>query len=247
MVDRQNIDAVILCAGVGRRLAPLTSRIPKVLVPVGGEPLLAYHMRALRALGFSRAILVVGYRSNAVRDYVASHCDFGLQVLYCEQPEPCGTGDAVRRAVPMTTSDPFLVIYGDIYTPSIVDVLLGLVATLEPKIVAARVKDAGEFGRIVSESRPEGDFLVRIVEKDGRHLPGLVNAGLYLLPRSIERRLAGLSTSNRGEIELPEALGSETEFGRTYRIIEVEDWVDVGSLERLHHAEQLRGRGPPSA
>ena len=244
MIAPGTTEAVVLCAGAGKRLAPLTDRIPKVLVPVGGEPLLGHHLSALRSVGIRRAVLVVGHTSSAVREFLGSRSNFGLEIKYCEQPEPLGTGDAVRRGAAMVGSDPFLVVYADVFSPSLADVFGRLLVSSEPKIAVARVEDTSEYGRIEGGPGPEGPFLVRIVEKDGRHVPGLVNAGLYLLPRSIETPLNRLSPSRRGEIELPEALEREIESGVRFRIVEIGDWIDVGNLERLARAESWqRSRG----
>lgn len=239
MLDRANTDVVLLGAGLGKRLAPLTDRLPKVLVPVKGKPLLAHHLHALATAGFERVVLVVGRYSDTVREYVRDQADFGLRISYCHQGEARGTGDAVRCALGSVRSDPFLVIYGDVFVPSMVDVLLKIAVSPEPKIVGARVNDASEFGRIISVSREGGVYLDRIIEKDGRHVPGLANAGVYLLPRAIGVRLGRASLSERGEIELTEAVESEVRSGSTFRVVEIDEWVDVGNPERLDHAEQL--------
>lgn len=236
---REPIDAVVLCAGLGKRLAPLTTQTPKVLVPVGGKPLLASHLEALRSTGIRHVVLVVGHRSDAVREYVAQRSDLGLEISFREQREPRGTGDAVLCALPEISSDPFLVIYGDVFVRHLPGVLEELVASKESKVAVAPVDDASEFGRIERERRSGQEYLVRIVEKDGTHRPGLVNAGLYALPLSIRAPLERASLSQRGEIELPEALEREIARGHPFRLVRVDDWVDVGSPERLAQAERL--------
>jgi UDP-N-acetylglucosamine diphosphorylase / glucose-1-phosphate thymidylyltransferase / UDP-N-acetylgalactosamine diphosphorylase / glucosamine-1-phosphate N-acetyltransferase / galactosamine-1-phosphate N-acetyltransferase len=240
-MDRSKTDVVILCAGLGRRLAPLTGSTPKVLIPVKGESLLAHHLRPLATLGFQHVILVVGYLSDAIREYVHAQSNFGLKISFCEQGESRGTGDAVRCALSMVLSDPFVVIYGDVYVPTLADLLTELVSSNEPKIVGARVDDASEFGRIVTQSKHGREYLHRVIEKDGRHSPGLVNAGIYLLPRSIGQSLNRVAMSERGEIELPEALEIEAYSGPRFRVVVIDQWVDVGNPERLSYAEQLGG------
>jgi NDP-sugar pyrophosphorylase family protein len=235
----EGVDAVVLCAGAGKRLLPLTKQIPKVLVKVGGRPLLAYHMEALRTVGIRRVVIVVGHMADSVKSYLSSESAFGLRVVYCQQLTPRGTGDAVLRASKLITSDPFIVSYGDVFVPNLSSVLTQLLAEAGPTIVAAQVDDTSEFGRIETMRGPDGPILARILEKDGNHRAGLVNAGLYALPRNIGKLLSETPVSERGEIELTAGIERAVAAGFTFRVHEIPRWVDVGTLDRLNGAEGM--------
>jgi UDP-N-acetylglucosamine diphosphorylase / glucose-1-phosphate thymidylyltransferase / UDP-N-acetylgalactosamine diphosphorylase / glucosamine-1-phosphate N-acetyltransferase / galactosamine-1-phosphate N-acetyltransferase len=241
------IDAAVFGAGRGVRLRPLTDTIPKVLVPIRGRPLLDYHLAALRGEGIRRVALVVHYRSEQIREHLGDGRAFGLDLRYVHQPMPRGTGDALRVARPEIHSDPFVVCYADVFFPDEAAILRALLASDRPKVVAARVEDAGSYGRLVTATREGREVLVDLVEKDGRPTPALVNAGLYLLPSRLWELVEQLTPSPRGEYELTDAVRSFVQSGGTVEVIEAPAWVDIGSPESLRRADELAGRVDPGA
>ncbi len=239
------VDAVVLAAGRGVRLGDLTRTTPKVLVEVNGRPLLDYHLDALRAVGVRRVVLVVHHFAEQIHRHVADGRPFALRVESVHQPEPLGTGDAVRVAGPRVETDPFLLCYADVFLPNEPAVLRAMLVDALPKIVAARVSDGGSYGRLVTREDRGELFLVGLEEKDGRRTPALVNAGIYLLPRSILPRVATLARSPRGEYELTDAIREFVATGGALRVVAVSDWVDAGTVESLARAEVLARRQPP--
>ncbi len=232
-------DVVVLCAGLGKRLQPLTNTIPKALVPVAGKPLLAYHLEAMREVGIRRIILVVGYLEEKIREFVGDGSRFGFEVHYVRQNPPRGTGDAVVAAAPKLKSDLFVVLYADIFFLRMKSVWNALFAGDAPKIICAEVEDTSQFGRVESRHAPEGEILESILEKDGKHRPGRVNAGLLLLPKTIIEILEGQDCTKRGEIELPQAVEELSIHGTKVLVKEVKGWFDIGNLPALHSASQL--------
>ncbi len=107
-----DITAVVPVAGVGTRLRPHTHTLPKVLLHVAGKPILAHILDDLCGLGVRRAILIVGYMGDMVRDYVDAHYR-DLEVTYVEQPERQGLGHAVSLAEPRADDSPVLIVLGD--------------------------------------------------------------------------------------------------------------------------------------
>ena len=231
----ESITAVVLAAGRGKRLRPATDRVPKALLEVRGEVLLDYHLRLLREAGVARAVVVVGYLADRIRRHLAARPPPCLSVEVVEQPAPCGTGDAVRCALARTDSDPFLVVYSDVYWGPEATVYADLVGDRTAKIVGARVADGGSFGRLAVVPGTGGPVLRGIREKDGAATPGLVNAGAYLLPRALEVELDRLALSPRGEAELTDAVVS---LGRRrpVRVVVVPSWVDIGTPDRWAEA-----------
>lgn len=238
----QGVEAILLAAGRGVRLGSLTRSLPKVLLPVNGRPLLDYHLEALRSVGVRRVSLVVSYLADRVERHVDEGRSFGLDVVSVRQHEPLGTGDAVRVGGSQIQSDPFLVCYADIFVPEEASLLRELLADGEAKITGAQVPDAGGFGRLMTRNEGGELRLVGIREKDGQRSPGLVNAGYYLLPRSLLAVVADLPRSPRGEYELTDALVEHVRRGASVRVVPVKAWVDAGTPENLALANELARR-----
>src|SRR5436190_23362864 len=105
--------AVVMAAGEGRRLRPLTERWPKPVLPIDGRPVLATLLQELAAAKVSRVYLVTGHLAEQVERLVGDGTPFGLDVRYVRQPRVLGSADAVRRAVEAGAAAPFLVSAAD--------------------------------------------------------------------------------------------------------------------------------------
>ena len=110
---RAALDAVVMAAGEGRRLRPLTERWAKPVLPIDGRPVIATLLRELAAIGCGRVWLVTGHLAGQVERLVGEGAAFGLEVRYVRQPGPLGSADAVRRAVDAGAAVPFLVSAAD--------------------------------------------------------------------------------------------------------------------------------------
>ncbi|MBS0378066.1 MAG: nucleotidyltransferase family protein [Proteobacteria bacterium] len=109
--------AMVLAAGRGERLRPLTDRIPKPLVEVRGEPLIVRHLRALRRAGITQVVVNLSWLGEKLRAALGDGAAFGLSITYSEEgPVPLETGGGIRRALAALTPGPFLVVSGDIWT-----------------------------------------------------------------------------------------------------------------------------------
>jgi UTP-glucose-1-phosphate uridylyltransferase len=106
-------EAVVIAAGEGRRMRPLTERWPKPILPIDGKPVIATLLRELEAAGVGEVTVVVGHLGDQIRRMLD-----GLDLRFAEQPEPLGSADAVRRAVDAGARAPFLVTVADtVYAP----------------------------------------------------------------------------------------------------------------------------------
>ena len=110
------LDVLILAAGRGQRLRPLTDATPKALLQVGGKALLEHHLQRLAALGVGRVVVNLAWLGGQIRDYFADERRrFGLDLQYSEEPEGAlETGGGIVNALGHLTSDPFMVINADI-------------------------------------------------------------------------------------------------------------------------------------
>ena len=108
---------VILAGGMATRLRPITEKIPKALVEVGGLPFIDHQLRLLFSYGIRRVIISAWYRGEMIREFVGDGCRFGVNVQYVfDGDSPLGTGGAIRRALNLLDG-PFFVLYGDSYLP----------------------------------------------------------------------------------------------------------------------------------
>lgn len=239
MTSRPQIEAVLLCAGLGKRLRPLTESVPKAMIPVGGTPLIDVHLSALRQAGVERAVLVVGYLADRLRGHVGNGSRFDLSVDYVVQEKLGGTGDALHVAEQVIRNERFLLLYGDTYFGPRPDVFHRLLENPTAKIAAAEVASAGTYGRLRTETRDGRTILLGIQEKDGQPTPGLINAGAYFLPRSVLSILRDLPPSPRGEIELTDAIVKLAREVEPIHVVKVTRWIDIGTPEQLAAAGRI--------
>lgn len=108
--------AILLAAGRGERLRPLTDTLPKPLIPINGKPLIVYHLEKLSSIGIKDVVINVSYLADQIRDTLGDGKKFGLKILYSFEPEALETGGGIFQALPLLGDNPFLVISSDIYT-----------------------------------------------------------------------------------------------------------------------------------
>jgi len=209
------MDAVILCAGKGTRLLPLTENRPKPMLPVGGKPILEYIIEKVENL-VDNIYLVVKYRKDVIIDYFRDH----PKVKFVEQGDIDGTGYALLSARNFL-GDEFLVINGDIvFEDRLREILLhenamGLVEVENPK----------EFGVVVLDRESN---IVEIEEKPENPKSNLINGGVYKFQSDILDILEDLEPSERGEVELTDAI-KELIRKRKIKGIKLKGyWNDIG-------------------
>ncbi len=220
-------------------MRPLTDTVPKALVPIAGKPLLAYHLEAMNRAGIRRVVCVVGYLGDRIREYLGDGAMFGLEVRYVSQPVPNGTGGAVLAARDVVRSNPFAVLYADIFFQPMGPTWASLLGDPSGAMLCAEVQDTSQFGRVLTGSGAHGEVVKRIVEKDGQNVPGLVNAGLLLLPKKVMGYLEMTKPSSRGEIELPAVVEPMALSGDAMRVVSVNQWTDIGTPSALEFAQTL--------
>jgi bifunctional UDP-N-acetylglucosamine pyrophosphorylase/glucosamine-1-phosphate N-acetyltransferase len=221
--------AVILAAGEGTRIRPLSASLPKPMLPVADRPLAAHAADAAASAGAGELLFVVGYEADAVRDYFGEE-HAGVPVSYAVQREQAGTADAVRAAAEYLDG-PFAVLNGDnLYDPA------GIEALFEagPAVGAHRVKDPRNYGVLSTE----GDTVTDIVEKPADPPTDLANTGAYLFPEAA-RDWLDVPESERGEREITDVLArvvAEYEVSA----VEIDRWLDVGRPWELLEANEWK-------
>ncbi|MFB6083320.1 MAG: bifunctional sugar-1-phosphate nucleotidylyltransferase/acetyltransferase [Halorientalis sp.] len=223
------MQAVILAAGEGTRMRPLTASLPKPMLPVADRPLSAHTADAAVAAGVDELIFVVGYEGETVREYFGERYR-GVPVSYAVQGEQLGTAHAVQAAADHLDGE-FAVLNGDdLYDPeALADLLAG-----GPAVGTYAVEDPTPYGVFdVQDGTVEG-----IVEKPADPPSNRINVGAYVFPAEARSRL-DVPMSERGEHEITDVL--ERVIGAVdVRTVEVERWLGVGRPWELLEANEWK-------
>ncbi len=222
--------AAIFAAGLGTRLRPLTDTVPKPMIEVGGKPILQRTLEALPS-SVTEAIVVVGYKGDTIR---AAFAEAPLPLRFVEQPELLGTYDALKRAEPFLTDDPFLVLNGDdLYAK---EDLERLVASEPFAMLAHRVAAPNPYSHL--ESR-DGCLKGIVQRKDAE---ALLLKEVYVGASLLDARFFALEpgTTPAGEVGLPHTL--ERHLNKIpVRILESTFWMPIGTPEELEAARVAFG------
>lgn len=233
------MECVILAAGEGRRMRPLTARRPKVMLPVAGKPLLEHLLVRAREAGFRDFTVVTHYQAHEVRRHFRDGKAWKIRIRYVDQGEAAGTGHAVARLA-RRFKRPFALFYGDSLFAA--RDLAGFHESDGLKVGAARVRDASDYGRLeIRRGR-----LAALDEKPRAGGAGWVNTGSYVLTPDLARRCLALKPSRRGELELTDALKAAVRDGDEVRAVACPSWRDAGRPWHLLdlQAELLAGLAP---
>ena len=179
----QDVSVVILAGGLGTRLRAVLPDRPKVLAEVRGKPFLAYVLAQLSKVGVRRVVLCTGYLGDVVKNALGESYH-AIELLYSREASPKGTGGALRLALALLESDAVLVMNGDSFCT--VDLRAFWAWHVERKagatILLAKVHDTACYGRVRLDAMGR---LNTFEEKSTGGRPGWVNAGVYLMSRSL--------------------------------------------------------------
>jgi glucose-1-phosphate thymidylyltransferase len=221
---------VILAAGKGSRLYPITHHIPKPLLPLGNRMTLEYAFDRLKEIGVREVCVVVGENEDAMRAALGTGEQFGLSLSYARQPEPKGLAHAVSFTKDFVGDDSFVLYLGDaIYSHGLADLAQKFVDTGCANLnVVKPVEDPRRFG----VANVDGDRITKLVEKPAEPESNLAMAGLYFFGPEIWSVLPDLQPSARGEFEITDAIQMLVDRGDDVRAgIYAHDWFDTGTLD----------------
>jgi len=224
------MQCVILAAGEGKRMRPLTASRPKVMLPVANRPMLESLVRTVHRAGITEFVFVVGYHEEKIRSYFGDGEFLGVHIRYSTQRRQRGTADALDAARGLVHGK-FLLINGDMLLNN--GDIKSFCAEEVPCISTYASDHPEDFG-VVTE---EGGIATGLVEKSP-HPPGnQVNAGAYILDEGIFDILPNLRPSERGELELTDALEGYISEGRL-RVHPLSEWHDIGAPWNLLDANE---------
>jgi len=222
------MQAVILAAGEGTRMRPLTHSTPKPMLPVGDRPLVAHTADAAVEAGAEELVLVIGYEGEAVREYFGDTHE-GVSVEYAVQEEQLGTAHAVACARKHLDGG-FVVLNGDdLYDTESIDALFDG----GPAVAAYRADDPTNYGVLTIE-----ESVVDVVEKPDDPASNLVNAGAYVFPAEA-REWLDVPMSERGEHEITDVLARMI-GKREVAAVTVDRWLGVGRPWELLAANEWK-------
>jgi len=230
------VKAYILAAGEGVRMRPLTSNIPKPLLPVAGRPFLEHNIEALKAAGVKDIIILTGWRAQRVREHFGDGKAFGVRIEYVEQEERLGTAHAIGMVKDRVDS-PFVCLYGDVVLTK--ESMQGLVQhhgkVKGPVMALASVEDARRYGSV----QVEHGVVKALTEKPEVPEGNLVNAGAYVLTPSIFDAIGETKRSSRGEFEITDSFKALMGKEHIYTYMLPGEWIDVARPWDLLEANRI--------
>jgi MurNAc alpha-1-phosphate uridylyltransferase len=215
--------AMILAAGRGERLRPLTDSIPKPLVEIGGKPLIEHHLQALAGAGFREIVINQGHLGDMLPLAIGDGSRWNITIHWSdEQPEALETGGGIHKALPLLGSSPFLVVNGDIWTDYPYSRLRAIKCDWAHLVMIPN-----------PQQHPEGDFSLRNarIRNEGENMLTYSGIGVYH-PRLFE----GCTPGKFSVVPLlRSAMENHLVTGEKYG----GGWEDIGTLERLESVRNL--------
>ncbi|MBK5218582.1 MAG: NDP-sugar synthase [Thermoleophilia bacterium] len=235
------MQAIVLVGGEGTRLRPLTNDVPKPALTLVDRPFLAYMVEWLAAHGVTEVVFACGFLPDVLREALGDGEHAGVRLSYVAEPDRRGTGGAIRFAADSLgerLEDRFLALNGDVLTDLDLSALLTAHADSESRATLALypVEDSSAYGLVSCDG---AGAVVELLEKSGEAVPGEVNAGAYVLERSVMDLIPpGREVSIEREV-FPRLIGAGLHGLRLDGY-----WMDIGTPERYLEAswDILEGR-----
>lgn len=229
---------VILAGGLGTRLRPVTTQVPKPMVPVAGVPYLEHQLRLLAQQELRDVVLLTGYLGEQIEQYFGNGSRLGLQLQYAREPAPLGTGGALRDARSLL-ADQFIVIYGDSYLPiEYESVLVRLQDTGASGVLVLYHDPAGETGVPGNVAIDERDYVTRYDKSDPEDLElRYIEAGVLALRKSTLDLMPATGVVSLEQQVFPQLI----ELRALVALPTTQRFYDIGTPERLRAIEGLFG------
>ena len=223
--------AVILAAGEGNRMRPLTYTRPKVMLPVAGKPILEHLVVAMSQAGIKEFLLVVGYRDDQLRKYFADGSNWNVKIQYADQRKQLGTADAVRMAKGFVDGN-FVLANGDIIINN--TDMLSLLNHPGSVMSIIELEDVSGLGVV----EVKNGKITQIHEKSVNPPSHLANAGLYLFTPDIFEAIDNTPKSPRGEYELTDSIQILVNSKKTVVYNTLTQWLDLSYPWHLLYANE---------
>ena len=228
------MQAVILAAGRGTRLQPLTDTIPKAMVSINGKPQLEILIEQLKTVGVNDITIVVHYMKDKIISHFGDGSRFNVKIRYVEQKEMKGTADAVKCTEPFVKDKRFFLIYCDSLFET--DLLERLLKHKSDGVFTCReVKDPSSFGILMLE----GNKVVKFVEKPENPPSHLASFSVFIMTSKIFQACEKIKPGPKGEYWLTDAIQLLIDEGITFEYEVSKHILDIGTHEQLAEAQDL--------
>ncbi|MCU0476506.1 MAG: glucose-1-phosphate thymidylyltransferase [Anaerolineae bacterium] len=230
--------AIILAAGQGTRLRPVTLTMPKPLVPVANQPLIAYAIDMLKAAGLTDVGIIVNTLESPIVGALGDGARYGVNITYLVQSEQRGLAHACGLAKDYVGDEPFAMLLGDnIFQDKMTTMLTEFASSdSEASIALGEVADPTRFGI----AQIEGNRVMGVVEKPKQPPSNLAISGVYLFRRSIFDAIANIKPSWRNEYEITDAIQYLISAGKPVTHYTISGWwIDAGKPDAIIRANQL--------
>ena len=230
------MQAIILCGGLSTRLGDITKEIPKILLSIGCQTVLDHQLNLLKSVNVTEVILASGHLHEVLFKSIG-HQHQGLKVLYAKEDKRLGTGGAIKNAMKYISSEPFLVLNGDILVEGLNlaqmlscqnKIERDLDATIDGLLLSTLVGDVRDFGEVISD---QSGKILAFKEKQSDLHAGYINGGIYLFNKSIYNYFPD-----------PDVFSLERDVfpivNQLYSWQTRANLIDVGVSERLEYARQ---------
>ena len=208
---------VILAAGEGNRMHPLTYTRPKVMLPIAGKPILEWNLLNARAAGLKEFVFIVSYKSEMVREYFGDGKLWNVKINYVNQGKALGTAHAIGTVKPFVND--FIVLCGD--------TIFGIndikqIAKKGTKIGLVKIDNATEYGIV----ELKGKYVMKIHEKMEHPISNIINAGMYHFNKQIFDSIRKTEKSPRGEYEITDSINMLVNKEQMEGVF-LKEWRDV--------------------
>ncbi len=222
--------AMILAAGRGERMRPLTDTCPKPLLKVGSEPLIGWHLRRLQAAGFQNIVINHAWLGQQIEDTLGDGADYGVNIAYSPEGESgLETAGGIATALPLLGQEPFLVINGDVLTD------IDFAAALP---IGADMRENGQLAHLWlvnnPEHNPNGDFGLdnhQYVHGEAWQKQAYTFSGMGVYHPDLFANIVPKTKAKLAPL-LREAMMNQQVSGQLHN----KTWIDVGTIERLQAA-----------
>lgn len=235
----RKLKGLILSGGKGTRLRPITHTQAKQLVPVANQPVLFYGIKAIREAGITDIGIVVGDTAEEIRAAIGDGSAFGVKVSYIHQSAPMGLAHAVLESRDYLQDSAFVMYLGDnLITHGIKELVDDFRSSeADAQILLAAVPNPGSFG--VAELDDSGR-VVRLEEKPAAPRSNLALVGVYMFDQAIWEAVNAIEPSQRGELEITDAIQWLVDQGLNVRSHLISGWwKDTGKLADMLEANRM--------
>ncbi len=212
--------AIILAAGEGSRMRPLTYTRPKVMLPIANKPIVEHLLIEVVKAGIKDFVFIVGYHDEQVRDYFGDGAKWGVNINYCTQRKQLGTADAVKMVAGLVDGC-FLMVNGDIIVNQ--EDISRLARGNNNTMSVVEVRETRDLGFVELKE----DRVVHIYEKVEQPPSPMANAGLYLFTPEIFTAVSQTVKSPRGEYEISDSLQLLIDNGHSVSYQKLDYWLDL--------------------